>query len=331
MVSPPLIHLPYQERNLLFLEEVLVELRARGIVGDFLFRASEAEELERILTYGTDRGGFPGQRLWSDGPDIGRELLHQDVIFATTAEEIRLGESDPERSTSLKKFALIERPLFLVYDAGHFLRLHDRQFEFRDPKAKQAALLAIFRVIKLPSIQGWFSEAAGLSYRALVGQVRNGIVVEVGCWKGLSTSYIGRLCMANHTKLYCVDAWNGSSDDYNEAYQQMLAIEDVPVLFLRNMAERGIEVTTLQLPSLEAVGYFADCSVDMVFLDGSHDRTAVAAETAAWFEKLKPGGILAGHDFNNKHQDVIDAASHFAKERDLTLQTSPGDIWWVRR
>jgi predicted O-methyltransferase YrrM len=331
MVSPPVITLPYQERNLLFLEEVLDELQARSIAADFLFRASEVEKLDRILKYGTDRGGFSGQRLWSDGPDIGRELPHEDVIFATTAEEIRLGEADPGRSTSLKKFAIIEQPLFLVYDANHFVRLHDRQFKFREPGNKLSALLAVFQVIKLPPIQGWFSEASGLSYRALVEPIRNGIVVEVGCWKGLSTSYIGRLCMANHTRLYCVDNWSGSSDDYNEAYRHMLAIEDVPVLFLRNMAERGIEVTTLQLPSLEAVGYFADCSLDMVFLDGSHDRTAVAAEAAAWFEKLKPGGILAGHDYNDKHQDVIDAASQFTKERQLALHTSPGDIWWMRK
>lgn len=330
-MSIPLIPLTYQERNLLFLEEVLDELRWRGMTADFLFRASEREELDRILTYGTDRGGFSGIKLWCDGPDLGRAVRHEDVIFATTEEEIRLGESDLERSTSLKKFTLIEHPLLLVYDARQWRQLCDRQYESCAPTAKLQSLLAIFTVTKLPPIHGWFSEAAGLSYRSLVKSINAGTVVEVGCWKGLSTSYIGRICMAQRTRLFAVDTWTGSSDHYHQNYQRLLTAEDVPAAFRRHLAERSIDATILQMPSLAAVSIFQDDSLDLVFLDASHDYAAITADLTIWFDKLRPGGIFAGHDFNDRHPGVKQAVAEFTMKHMRSLQTSPGDIWWFEK
>jgi len=196
-MNPVRFDLPYQEgRNLLLLAEFLDELARRGIDGPLLLRASEALELDRILTHGTDRGGFPGKVAWRDGNLPGRAILHEDVVFGTTADEIRLGERDPQRSSSFKKLPGIADPILLAYDARAFEKIADRQHLFRDPTRKREALLAVCKLDKLAAIQGWFSEAAGLAYRALVAQLRGGSVVEVGCWRGLSTSYVARLAAA---------------------------------------------------------------------------------------------------------------------------------------
>ena len=37
---------------------------------------------------------------------------------------------------------------------------------------------------------------------------------------------------------------------------------------------------------------------DVIHLDGCHDYEAVAADLRAWWERLKPGGLLIGDDCN---------------------------------
>ena len=50
--------------------------------------------------------------------------------------------------------------------------------------------------------------------------------------------------------------------------------------------------------SSNAAVKFADQSCDLIFLDADHSYDAVKADALAWFPKLKPGGIFAGHDSN---------------------------------
>ncbi|WP_437610266.1 class I SAM-dependent methyltransferase [Sorangium sp. So ce834] len=330
-MTPPVIPVPYIGRNLLFLEEVLDELDARGVTAPLLFRASETDKLARLLEHGTDRAGYPGERPWTDGPDQGRPIRHEDVIFATTEGEIRRGEREPERSTSLKKFAGITRPLFVAHDARCFVKLCDRQYEYRDPARKQAALLALFPVTRVEPIQGWFSEEDGLAYRALVRSLRGGAMVEVGSWKGLSTAYVGRLAARHGVALHCVDTWDGSSDAYDERYRALLAAEDVPGAFRANMEALGIRPHLLRMPSTDAAARFADASLDLVFLDGSHDRAAVLADLEAWWPKLKPGGVLGGHDHNEEHAGVVDATAHFMSVAGRRIERGGGSVWWARR
>ncbi|XXT20410.1 class I SAM-dependent methyltransferase [Sorangium sp. So ce429] len=330
-MTPTLIPLPYIGRNLLFLEEVLDEIEARGITGPLLFRASEMDKLPRLLEHGTDRAGYPGERPWTDGPDQGRPIRHEDVIFATTADEIRRGEREPERSTSLKKFAVIEQPLFVAHDARCFVKLCDRQYEYSDPAQKRAALVALFPVARVEPIQGWFSEEDGLAYRALVRPIRGGAMVEVGSWKGLSTAYVGRLAARNGVALHCVDAWEGSSDEYDARYRALLEAEDVPGVFRANMEALGIRPSVHRLASTEAATRFADASLDLVFLDGSHDRAAVLADLEAWWPRLKPGAVLAGHDHNEKHAGVMEAVARFMERAGRVIERGAGSVWWTRR
>lgn len=144
-----IIKLNYQGNNLLFLEDVIEELKERNIpTSKVLYRASEKENLERIIKYGTDRGGFTGKKLWQYSNDTGKELLHENVIYATTEEEIRKGELEESFSTSLKKFLVIEEPLLLVYDSEHFVKIREKQYAFLNPQKKHDSLLAIFIVKK---------------------------------------------------------------------------------------------------------------------------------------------------------------------------------------
>lgn len=136
--------------NLLFLDSVLTELAKNNIKREtVLYRTSELENIERILEYGTDREGFPEKKIWMEGNQA--QILHENVIYATTEEEIRRGETDKSFSTSLKKFDIIKQPLLLVYDSTQFMKIKEKQYLFKEPNKKKDALLAIIIVDKVDS------------------------------------------------------------------------------------------------------------------------------------------------------------------------------------
>jgi len=76
-------------------------------------------------------------------------------------------------------------------------------------------------------IEGWFSEDEGRWYARFARELRGGGVVEVGSWKGRSTSFIGKVCNENGTRLVCVDHWRGSNDILQPRYEAALAACDV--------------------------------------------------------------------------------------------------------
>src|SRR6185503_15716318 len=55
--------------------------------------------------------------------------------------------------------------------------------------------------------------------------------------------------------------------------------------------------TLWPMRSTEAAAQFPDASLDVVFIDGDHEYTAVVADILAWWPKLKVGGFMAGDDF----------------------------------
>ncbi len=131
-------------------------------------------------------------------------------------------------------------------------------------------------------IEGFFTEDEGRWYARLARSLEGGTFVEIGSWKGRSTSFVGPVCNANGTRLVCVDHWNGSRDSLREKYETTLAVENVEATFRANMKALGITVEVMAVPSLIAANDFADAGIDRIFLDGSHDGPSVAADLNAW-------------------------------------------------
>jgi len=50
----------------------------------------------------------------------------------------------------------------------------------------------------------------------------------------------------------------------------------------------------------------ADNSIDFIYLDGAHDHDNVYKELSMYFRKVKPGGVLAGHDYCNRGESPLD-------------------------
>jgi predicted O-methyltransferase YrrM len=181
----------------------------------------------------------------------------------------------------------------------------------------------------MKGLEGFFSEDEGRWYARFARGLRGGVFVEVGSWKGRSTSFVGPVCNANGTRLVCVDHWRGSSDGLSSTYAAALAVEDVEQTFRSNMAELGIVVEVLAEPSAVAAARFAPGSVDRVFIDAGHDKASVAEDLRLWSERVRPGGVLAGHDYDFKHPEVVAAVDEHAAERHLVVRKGPRAIYWL--
>lgn len=67
---------------------------------------------------------------------------------------------------------------------------------------------------------------------------------------------------------------------------------------------------------------------DSLFIDGCHELAETQADIEGWLPFLKPGGLIAGHDYWPKHPGVMEAVSNiFGGDFQVAPQTR---IWWKR-
>ncbi|HLI23192.1 MAG TPA: class I SAM-dependent methyltransferase [Stellaceae bacterium] len=100
---------------------------------------------------------------------------------------------------------------------------------------------------------------------------------------------------------------------------------------LRSFGDRAV---LHRQPSVDASRGFADESADLIFIDGDHRYAAVNADLAAWWPKLRRGGIFCGDDY--LWPDVKKAVDEFvaAGKRQLRLVAKAGSaypIWTVQK
>lgn len=84
-----------------------------------------------------------------------------------------------------------------------------------------------------------------------------------------------------------VDGSNVSQPEFESYYAQAR----------ERLARHGQRSTIWRLTSLAAAARVPDRSLDFVYIDARHDYASVMEDLAAWFPKVRPGGIFAGHDY----------------------------------
>jgi len=122
--------------------------------------------------------------------------------------------------------------------------------------------------------------------------------VEVGVFQGASCSFLAKLLQERGTpfSLYAVDLWDevNNKTDYDRQVGK-----DVLDAFLARLVADGTKesVTIVKEESAVAASRFSNRSLDFVFIDANHTYEHVVADIKAWKPKIKPGGMLAGHDY----------------------------------
>jgi predicted O-methyltransferase YrrM len=129
----------------------------------------------------------------------------------------------------------------------------------------------------------------------LVGRVElarhfNSLGFKKGAEIGVSEGDFSEVLLTEIPKLclYCIDIWE-SKERFNKAVEKLKRYD---ARFLRGK-------------SMDMISKIADNSLDFVFIDADHRFDYVMEDIIGWSRKVKPGGIISGHDYYNFHESGV--------------------------
>lgn len=144
----------------------------------------------------------------------------------------------------------------------------------------------------------------------------DGIFVEVGVFEGKSFSYLVVEAINSCKNIECVAVDAFPWEDLYPRFQK-----NMEPLKGRYRVERG--------NSHEVAERFKDGSVSVVFIDANHTYPFVKADIEAWLPKVKKGGVISGHDYNDQHPGLCEAVDEvFGDKVDKTYLDE--GVWLVR-
>ncbi|MBI2405518.1 class I SAM-dependent methyltransferase [Candidatus Microgenomates bacterium] len=146
--------------------------------------------------------------------------------------------------------------------------------------------------------------------RTILAQVFGELGFKTGAEIGVAEGVYSKvLCDAiPGLKLFCIDIWEqypgyteykNPEQTYAEAKERL---QPYNCVFIRKF-------------SMDAARDFADNSLDFVFIDGAHDFKNVACDICDWSKKVKPGGIVFGHDYKYHQTYIQKTPRHYARLR----------------
>jgi predicted O-methyltransferase YrrM len=148
------------------------------------------------------------------------------------------------------------------------------------------------------TVQGWLEpdEIWALHSAALAAARRqtNPTIVEIGSWKGRSTVALAlALRSTGRGTVFAIDPHTGSKE-----HTEILGSVDTYEDFLHSMEVMQVTpfVRPLRMTSHSARPLFDAQSVDLLFVDGSHEYEDVLQDIDDWTPTLKDGASVAFND-----------------------------------
>ncbi len=140
------------------------------------------------------------------------------------------------------------------------------------------------------------------------------IVAEIGVFKGDFSQAM--LDQTNPVVLHLVDCWQGKD-----------ALEHLEIVRQRFSNEIAVgKVRLHREKSIAALEQFPENYFDWVYLDTDHSYATTAAELVCCARVVKPGGIIAGHDYvtgnwnGGVRYGVVEAVNEFCVRENWTFK-----------
>lgn len=134
----------------------------------------------------------------------------------------------------------------------------------------------------------------------------------------------------NGNTLFCVDPYKPYNEmDYDRTFDMMIAAN--------RLAPFGWHAKLIRDYSPQAEKHIPQrIPIQFVYIDGDHSRMNVVADILAWWKRLMPGGILAGHDYDAAlHPAIIKEVNAHAERHGLTVNVVDDPVfapsWWMRK
>jgi predicted O-methyltransferase YrrM len=134
----------------------------------------------------------------------------------------------------------------------------------------------------ISDIPGWLTDEEGEALYELARACRDGVIVEIGSWKGKSTVCLALGSQAgNSVPVYAIDP----HADYRFGD------------FKTNIERAGIAELVRPIASLsQAAADGFEEPIELLFVDGAHEYDLVLEDFEQWVPKVVDGGFVAFHD-----------------------------------
>lgn len=156
------------------------------------------------------------------------------------------------------------------------------------------------------------------------------LIAEIGVWRGgfsneiLTHCPVGRLYLIDPYKEYYAGVQEVSQQKHEEHYleaQRVISHHSNRAVIIRDTSEHAAR-TNFVIPPL-----------DGVYIDADHTYDAAMMDLVLWSKRLKPGGVLMGHDYTDDPKakdyalEVIPAVNDFCKKYGWVITHLTNEIW----
>lgn len=179
-------------------------------------------------------------------------------------------------------------------------------------------------------------------FPTLINELGLKVGVEVGTDKGGFAHHL--LSKSNLDVLHCIDPWiDDFGSDYKPGYYDKNGsnrMNDAAKL-LNEFVSNGRCILHRNFSADVASEW--DEPIDFIYIDGDHSLEGIYTDVYSWINKVKVGGILAGHDYKDGPKSgmkdffggqlpyrVKTVVDNFCQQYGFKLHTVGGRIisWW---
>lgn len=155
------------------------------------------------------------------------------------------------------------------------------------------------------------------------------LFLEVGSWVGESALALNRGCP--EAQITCIDTWEGTDNDVTSIHVKRHGGDAVLEAFKKNTADKPIDFVQAESVSLAKSWAPRATPRDLVFIDANHSYEAVKADIEAWLPVVKPGGVMAFHDYRTSTFPGVTKAIHEAFGEENVNWDGRAAVCWVRK
>jgi hypothetical protein len=121
---------------------------------------------------------------------------------------------------------------------------------------------------------------------------------EVGTQRGLFAEHLLKNC-SSLEMLHCIDIWKQQPKEiYNDVAN---GPDDIHELHYEQTLERlnpfANRYNVLRMWSVDAAELIEEELLDFVYIDANHSYKCTTEDLEAWYPKVRPGGMMCGHDY----------------------------------
>lgn len=194
--------------------------------------------------------------------------------------------ADPSMTPRIMHFAGVSnrtKRLTLLFEQVEMLRLRSRSSAIDDTTRAEVVRSSLSSRDELPSLlderglQGWGAEIGvfrGQFSEHLLANWHGELLISIDPW------------IEQDPGAY-VDKTNASQPEQEARYWEAC----------ERLARFGSRSQIWRMTSAEAASRVDNELLDFVYIDARHDEASVTEDLETWWDKVRPGGIISGHDY----------------------------------